>query len=99
MTILTDQSYVMQELYVSRDSQQIYGELYMPRYIDKKVPIIIYCHGLGGYHEDGVQYAKELVKLGYGAYCFDFCGGSPLSRSDESTLEMSIFTERFGSCY
>lgn len=94
MTILTDQSYVMQELYVSRDSQQIYGELYMPRYIDKKVPIIIYCHGLGGYHEDGVQYAKELAKLGYGAYCFDFCGGSPLSRSDGSTLEMSIFTEQ-----
>ena len=39
------------------------------------MPIIIYCHGLSGYHESGVQYAKELVKLGYGAYCFDFCGG------------------------
>lgn len=27
-------------------------------------------------------------------YCFDFCGGSTGSRSDGSTLEMSIFTEQ-----
>ena len=27
-------------------------------------------------------------------YCFDFCGGSPGSRSDGSTLEMSVFTEQ-----
>lgn len=27
-------------------------------------------------------------------YCFDFCGGSPDSRSSGSTLDMSVFTEQ-----
>lgn len=35
-----------------------------------------------------------MTKKGYAVYCFDFCGGSTGSRSDGSTLEMSIFTEQ-----
>ena len=41
-----------------------------------------------------MDYAKALAKKGYAVYCFDFCGGSPGSRSSGSTLEMSIFTEQ-----
>ena len=37
---------------------------------------------------------QALARAGYVVYCFDFCGGSPDSRSDGSTLEMSLFTER-----
>ena len=38
--------------------------------------------------------AIEIASRGYVVYCFDFCGGSTGSRSDGSTLEMSIFTEQ-----
>lgn len=84
----------MQELYAVRDGKRIYGELYLPQNISGKLPVVIYSHGFGGTHAYGVEYAKELVKLGYIVYCFDFCGGSSSSKSDGSTLEMSIFTEQ-----
>lgn len=42
----------------------------------------------------GTQYAEALAEHGYAVYCFDFCGGSSGSRSDGSTLEMSVFTEQ-----
>lgn len=42
----------------------------------------------------GTQYAEALAEHGYVVYCFDFCGGSSGSRSDGSTLEMSVFTEQ-----
>ncbi len=54
----------------------------------------IFSHGFGGTHSVGAQYAEALAENGYVVYCFDFCGGSPSSRSDGSTLEMSIFTEQ-----
>ena len=40
------------------------------------------------------QYAKKLAKLGYAAYCFDFCGGCVIKgKSDGKTTEMSVLTE------
>ena len=42
----------------------------------------------------GAGYAEALAQKGYVVYCFDFCGGSTGSRSDGSTLEMSLFTEQ-----
>lgn len=35
-----------------------------------------------------------MAARGYVVYCFDFCGGSPGSRSDGTTLELSVFTEQ-----
>ena len=58
------------------------------------MPAVIFSHGFGGKYQVGTQYAQELAKNGYVVYCFDFCGGSPGSRSDGSTLEMSLFTEK-----
>lgn len=58
------------------------------------MPAVIYSHGLGGTHSSGADYAAALAERGYVVYCFDFCGGSNASRSDGSTLEMSIFTEQ-----
>lgn len=51
-------------------------------------------NGFGGSYRVGEQYAQALAAKGYVVYCFDFCGGSPGSKSDGSTLEMSIFTEQ-----
>lgn len=86
--------YQTEELYASRDGKQIYGVVYIPQNSGERMPAIIYSHGFGGSHQYGVQYAESMAARGYVVYCFDFCGGSPGSRSDGSTLEMSLFTEQ-----
>lgn len=86
--------YEMQELYAQRDENQIYGLLYIPKDAGEKMPAVIFSHGFGGNHQVGAQYAEALARKGYVVYCFDFCGGSPGSRSNGSTLDMSIFTEQ-----
>ena len=58
------------------------------------MPAVIFSHGFGGSYRAGTSYAEKLAQNGYVVYCFDFCGGSPESRSDGSTLEMSVFTEQ-----
>lgn len=58
------------------------------------MPAVIFSHGFGSNYQVGTQYAEALVQKEYVVYCFDFCGGSPGSRSDGSTLDMSIFTEQ-----
>lgn len=86
--------YETQELYARRDENQIYGLLYVPKNAGEKMPAVIFSHGFGGNYQVGAQYAEVLAGKGYVVYCFDFCGGSPGSRSDGSTLDMSIFTEQ-----
>lgn len=89
-----DYEYETQELYTRRDENQIYGLLYRPKDAGEKMPAVIFSHGFGGNYQVGAQYAEALAAKGYVVYCFDFCGGSPGSRSDGSTLDMSIFTEQ-----
>lgn len=86
--------YITEELYARRDGNQIYGVIYIPQEADEQMPAVIFSHGFGGNYQVGEQYAEALAAKGYVVYCFDFCGGSPGSRSDGSTLEMSIFTEQ-----
>lgn len=86
--------YETQELYAQRDGNQIYGLIYIPKDAGEEMPAVIFSHGFGGNHQVGAEYAEALAGKGYVVYCFDFCGGSPGSRSDGSTLEMSVFTEQ-----
>lgn len=86
--------YMIEELYAEREDNQIYGVVYIPQNAGQKMPAVIFSHGFGGNYQVGAQYAEALAEKGYVVYCFDFCGGSPGSRSDGSTLEMSIFTEQ-----
>lgn len=86
--------YETQELYAKRDENRIYGVVYVPQDAGEKMPAVIFSHGFGGNYQVGTQYAEALAAKGYVVYCFDFCGGSPGSRSDGSALEMSIFTEQ-----
>lgn len=86
--------YKTQELYTRRDENQIYGVVYIPQDAGEKMPTVIFSHGFGGNYQVGTQYAEALAAKGYVVYCFDFCGESPGSRSDGSTLDMSIFTEQ-----
>ena len=86
--------YKSQELYARRGDHRIYGVIYIPEGADGPLPAVIFSHGFGGNYQVGIPYAQALAQRGYVVYCFDFCGGSPGSRSDGSTLEMSLFTER-----
>jgi len=86
--------YITEELYAERDGNQIYGVAYISQDAGEQMPAVIFSHGFGGNYQVGTQYAEALAAKGYVVYCFDFCGGSPGSRSDGSTLEMSIFTEQ-----
>lgn len=86
--------YETREQYAERDGNRIYGILYIPQGAGEKMPAVIFSHGFGGTHTAGAQYAQALAERGYVVYCFDFCGGSPSSRSDGSMLEMSLFTEQ-----
>lgn len=87
-------TYETQEVYAKRDGNRIYGVMYIPQQAGEKMPAVIFSHGFGGTHRVGAQYAENLAENGYVVYCFDFCGGSPSSQSDGSTLEMSLFTEQ-----
>ena len=92
---LTDSyEYKRQELYAEHNGNRIYGVIYIPQNAGTQMPAVIFSHGFGGNYQVGTQYAEDLAARGYVVYCFDFCGGSPRSKSDGSALEMSIFTEQ-----
>lgn len=76
----------------SRDGLTIRGTEYRPD--GENLPIAVVSHGFMANSETVVQYAKLLARMGYAAYCFDFCGGCVLmGKSDGETTEMSVITE------
>lgn len=81
-----------EELRLSSGGKEVFGMLYRPEGV-KKAPLVIVSHGFGGSYQFTTGYAEALAPLGYAVYCYDFCGGSPFSRSEGKTTEMSIFTE------
>lgn len=93
-TEMSNYEFEIQELYAQRGENKIYGVIYIPQNAGDKMPTVIFSHGFGGNYQVGSGYAEALAKKGYVVYCFDFCGGSTGSKSDGSTLEMSIFTEQ-----
>lgn len=76
-----------------RDDLTIRGTEYRPEGED--LPVAIVCHGFMAWQDTVRQYARELARIGYCAYCFDFCGGSVLNKgkSDGATTGMSVLTE------
>lgn len=59
-----------------------------------KYSMVILSHGFNGNGDDFSEYAAALVKNGIGACIFNFCGGSLRSKSDLSTTDMTVFTEK-----
>ena len=76
-----------------RGDLTIRGTEYRPE--GENLPVAIVSHGFMAWQDTVRQYAKELARLGYCAYCFDFCGGSVLKKgkSDGATTDMSVLTE------
>lgn len=76
----------------TRDGLTIRGTEYRPE--GEELPIAIVSHGFMANSSTVVQYAKLLARMGYAAYCFDFCGGCVLmGKSDGETTDMSVITE------
>ena len=81
------------EVWSERDGNRIFGMMYYNSASSKKQPAVILSHSSSLTHEAMSGYALAIAKMGYAAYCFDFCGGSDKSKSDGQTDEMTVFTE------
>ena len=76
-----------------RGNLTIRGTEYRPE--GEKLPVAIVSHGFMAWQDTVRHYAKELARMGYCTYCFDFCGGSVMKKgkSDGKTTDMSVLTE------
>ena len=81
------------EVWSERDGNRIFGMMYYNSASSKKQLAVILSHSSSLTHEAMSGYALAIAKMGYAAYCFDFCGGSDKSKSDGKTDEMTVFTE------
>ena len=86
-------TFTAEELWLDSGGKKVFGTLYMPDGV-KKAPLVVVSHGFGGTSQFLKGYGEALAPLGYAVYCYDFCGGSPFSRSEGKTSQMSIFTEK-----
>jgi pimeloyl-ACP methyl ester carboxylesterase len=93
-TVGDDYRFNTKEISCNNNGKNIYGVAYIPVNTGEKMPVVIFSHGYGGTNRNGRVYAEALARKGIAAYCFDFSGGSPASRSDGKTTEMSVFTEK-----
>lgn len=76
----------------TREGLTIRGMEYRPA--GAQLPAMIISHGFGGSAADEIYYAEQMSALGYVCFIFDFCGGSPASKSDGSFQDMTVFTEK-----
>lgn len=87
-------SYEVQEMRVVReDGLSIYGNIYVPKNADEKLPTVILSHSANLTSDSMESYCERLAENGYVAYAYDFCGGSKKSRSDGDPDDMTVFTE------
>ncbi len=88
--VTTEDSYTM------RGDLRIFGRLYLPKEsedADTPLPLVILSHGLGSNHEIMEPYAQSFAENGIAAFVFDFIGGSEVSLSDGTMMQMSVLTE------
>ena len=83
----------VEELWLESDGKKVYGAMYLPGEEKDSYPTVILSHGFNSSSMLNEGYAESFAKNGYAAYIFDFCGGSPSTKSDGKTTEMSVLTE------
>lgn len=71
----------------------IFTQVYIPLMVKPPYTPIIICHGFDGTYAEMAPYGADFANAGYLSVVFDFCGGSTISRSSGSTLDMSVLTE------
>ena len=74
----------------NKNNYKIYGEAFIPS-SKGPFPLVIFSHGFG-YNFSYIE-PEKLALNGIAVYQFDFCGGTPNSKSEGKTTEMSVMTE------
>lgn len=76
-----------------RDGMTIRGIEYKPE--GENLPVAIVSHGFLMWRDTVRDYTRLLSRMGYCAYCFDFCGGSMPGKgtSDGKNSDMTPMTE------
>lgn len=70
----------------------IFAQAFVPQ-TEGKLPVVIMSHGYNCTLESVLDYAEGLAAHGFITVAFDFCGGSLRSKSEGSSLQMSLKTE------
>lgn len=83
---------VKEDFATSRDGLRIVGERYYPEG-GEGLPIAIVSHGFMANMTTTRDYARQLAKWGFAAYCFDFNGGCVIGKSEGKSTDMSVITE------
>ncbi len=83
------------ELSLQAGDKEIFGKMYLPNDTreGKRVPLVIFAHGVSSHHEAGDAYAREFARRGYAVYCLDF-GGVAGSKTSGEPGSMTVFTEQ-----
>lgn len=92
--IAATDTYTRTELHLNNNGADIYGELYLPKNTDEKVPLVILTHGLGRTCAGGERYAERFAEMGIATYCYDLRFASENSRSDPNTTQLTPFTAK-----
>lgn len=69
------------------------GTLFRPD-TDKKVPLVLFCHGYNGRRDSFFPAASFLAESGIACFCLDFCGGAAVDKSGFPTEQMTLLTEK-----
>lgn len=88
-----DMNHTVTEMPCKSGKNNIYGVLYMPLDPPEKMPVVILSHGYNSCCAHVADLASHLAEKGFAVYCYDFCGGSTLSKSEGRTTDMSISSE------
>ena len=75
------------------NGKSIFIQTYIPLLVKPPYIPIIISHGFDGSYAEMAPYAADFANAGYLSIVFDFCGGSTISRSSGSTLDMSVRSE------
>ena len=75
-----------------RDGLTIKGTVFLPKG-KPDCPIAVISHGFMANQMFSQIHAQNLAKMGYAAFCFDFCGGTLVGSSDCDSTDMSVLTE------
>lgn len=86
--------YLIKEMMCQNGTNRIYGLAYIPQLGLNNFPAVILSHGYNSSHRDVRDIAEKIAENGMVAYCYDFCGGSSVSKSDGKSTDMSILTEQ-----
>lgn len=86
-------NYTVTETPCKSGENKIFGVLYLPKQHKDRLPVVILSHGYNSSYSHVLDIAQSLAERGFAAYCYDFCGGSTLSKSGGSSADMSIETE------